>query len=132
MIKKLAGVLAAGTMATVMLTGTATAASNSIRQVGSCRANGDFAICVASGSVNRPKALYVHVSSVPSQRVSGAWDVVCSKGLGAGSKSGSFSGRTRLRRKLRMPYARPDSCTVSADAQLSHGGRIHVWITAWK
>ncbi len=29
-----------------------------------------------------------------------------------------------------MPYAHPDSCTASADAQLAHGGKIHGWLTA--
>lgn len=102
------------------------------RQLGSCRARGDFAICDASGSVNHPLSLVVHVSASPNQHISGAWDVVCGKGTGAGSKSGSFSGRTPFKRTLKMPYRRPDSCTVSADAQLGRGGWVHVWLIAWK
>ena len=133
MIKRIAGALVTGAVSACLITGTASAApDNYVHRVASCRARGDFAICVAGGNVNRPLALYVYVSATPGQHVSGAWTVVCSKGLGAGSKSGSFSGRTTLRRYIRMPYRRPDSCTVSADAQLSHSGRLHVWIDAVK
>jgi hypothetical protein len=102
--------------------------------IGGCRAQGDFATCVAGGNVNHPHSIRVHVIARPGQRISGSWSMTCSKGLGAGSKSGSFSGWASLRHplshKLRMPYRRPDSCSVAADAQLKHGGRIHVWLTA--
>lgn len=108
----------------------AASAHNKVRTFASCRAQGDFAICVAGGNVNRPVQLRVHVYASPKQRVSGAWDVVCAKGTGAGSESGTISGTTTINRKLRMPYAHPDSCTASADAQLAKGGKIHVWLTA--
>jgi hypothetical protein len=102
--------------------------------IGGCRAQGDYAICTASGNVNHPHSISVHVIARPGQHVSGAWSMVCSKGTGAGSKSGNFSGwagiKNNLNHKLRMPYRRPDSCSVAADAQLAHGGRIHVWLTA--
>lgn len=106
--------------------------STKIHDIGSCRASGDYAICVASGSINQPLSIEVHVSSAPDQQVTGAWDMVCSKGSGAGSKSGNFHGMTTLNRKMRMPYKHPDSCDVSADAQLATGGNLHVWITALK
>jgi hypothetical protein len=65
----------------------------------------------------------VHVWAKPKQKVSGAWDVVCSQGTGAGSESGSINGTTTLSKKLRMNYAHPDSCVAPAGAQLSGGGR---------
>jgi hypothetical protein len=102
--------------------------------IGQCRAQGDFAICTASGNVNHPHSITVHVIARPGQHVSGAWSMTCSKGTGAGSKSGNFSGwagiKNNLTRKLPMPYRRPDSCSVAADAQLAHSGHIHVWLTA--
>jgi hypothetical protein len=101
-----------------------------VRHIGSCRSHGDFAICVTSGSVRHPRSIHVHVSATPAQNVSGAWSVVCSKGLGAGSKSGNFHGFTTLTRIVRLPMRNPDRCTVSADAQLGRGGGIHVWLTA--
>ena len=113
------------------------AAPTIVRHLGSCRAQGDFATCVVTGSVNDPHSIHVYVSARPGQQVmSGNWDVVCAKGTGAGSKSGSFKGwasdRRPLVRTVHMPYRRPDSCTVSADAQLSHSGHLHIWLTAQK
>lgn len=113
---------------------TRTAGTYSVVRIGSCRARGDFAVCIASGNVNHPASIHVHVVARPGQRVSGSWTMVCSKGNGAGGKSGNFSGwasaKHPLRRDLRMPYLHPDSCTVSASAQLSKSGRLHVWLTA--
>ena len=105
-----------------------------VRHLGSCRAQGDFAICSASGSMNHPSSIHVHVSASPGQHVSGAWEVVCSKGTGAGSKSATFSGHASLSvpltHLLRQNYKHPDSCIAAADAQLGTGGHLHVWITA--
>jgi len=88
---------------------------------------------VAGGNARRhPLIIRVHVAAIPNQRVSGAWTAVCSKGLGAGSKSGQVGGRTPVSRRIKLPYTHPDSCTVSADAQLARSGRLHVWITAYE
>ena len=100
------------------------------RIIGRAKASGDFAVAVASGSARRPRVLRVRVTARPRQRVSGSYTVVCSKGSGAGSKSGDFSGRTTLRRKLRMPMPRPDSCSVGASAQLEEGCRITLVLIA--
>jgi hypothetical protein len=132
-MKRMVLALAAAPIAAFLATTPAWAAPAAhSRQIGSCRAQGDFAICTASGSVNHPLSLVVHVTSSPNQHISGAWDVVCAKGTGAGSKSGTFSGTTPFQRTLKMNYRRPDSCTVSADAQLGTGGSLHIWIIAWK
>lgn len=93
-------------------------------------ASGEYAIANAAGNVNRPKAIYVRVKSRPYQKASGAWTVVCSKGFGAGSKSGQLRGRTPFVRRLRTSYARPDSCTASANAQLKRGGFVKVQLYA--
>jgi hypothetical protein len=83
--------------------------------------------------VNHPSSLWVHVRAKPKQRVTGAWDVTCSKGDGAGSKSGTFTGKTLLTRRMAMNYKHPDQCIVSADAQLDGGGNsIHIWLTVGK
>jgi len=101
-------------------------------QFASCHAQGDYAICDASGTTWHPLAVVLHVASSPGQRVSGAWDVTCSKGLGAGSRSGQFSGTTPFKKTLRLNYRRPDSCIVSADAQLGTGGSLRIRLVAWK
>ncbi|MGI8445760.1 MAG: hypothetical protein ACR2MP_00940 [Streptosporangiaceae bacterium] len=130
---KLKLVLAAAPLAALVLAAApASAAAMHHKRIGSCRANGDYATCDASGSVNHPLALRVHANSGPHQRVTVYWDVTCSKGYGAGSKSGHFSGTTPLRRGVPMNYRRPDNCILSADAQLSSGGTLHIWLTARK
>jgi hypothetical protein len=103
-----------------------------VHHAGSCRAQGDFAICVAGGTAYNPTTIHVHVSASPNQKVLVSWDLVCAKGFGAGSRSGQFHARTLVNRKISHPYAHPDNCTVSAGAQLSHGGHLHVWITYWR
>jgi len=132
MINKLTSLLAA-TAAALLVAGPAAAstATSQSKTVGSCHARGDYAICDATATVNHPLRIYVHVAASPRQKVAGSWDVTCTKGDGAGSESGSFSGKTTLTRKVRMSYRHPDSCVVSAGAQLSNGGHsIHVWLTA--
>jgi hypothetical protein len=120
--------------ASPVLASPASAAPSTVRYLGGCRAQGDFATCVASGNVNHPSSIHVHVVARPGQHVSGSWSMTCSKGLGAGSKSGNIRGWASLKhnlyQNLRMPYRHPDSCSVAADAQLSHGGHLHIWLTA--
>jgi hypothetical protein len=45
---------------------------------------------------------------------------------------GWASDKHPLTRTVHMPYRRPDFCSVSADAQLSNGGHLHIWLTAQK
>ena len=101
-------------------------------QFASCHAQGQYAICDAAGTTWHPLSVVLHVTSSPGQHVSGAWDVTCSKGLGAGSTSGSFSGTTPYKKTLRLNYRRPDSCIVSADAQLGTGGSVRIRLVTWK
>jgi hypothetical protein len=105
------------------------AAAAKAHRVASCTADGDYAICDAAGNATAPHDIYVHVTSSPDQSALVTWDVVCSKGDGAGSASGQFTAPTPVRRVIRHPYARPDSCTVAAGAQLNRGGHLKVWIS---
>jgi len=98
-------------------------------RVASCTAEGDYAICDAAGNATAPRDIYVHVTSSPDQSALVTWDVVCSKGDGAGSASGQFTATTPVRRIIRHPYTRPDSCTVAAGAQLNRRGHLKVWIS---
>ncbi|HET7018245.1 MAG TPA: hypothetical protein VFI65_30285 [Streptosporangiaceae bacterium] len=96
----------------------------------SCRAQGDFATCITSGNTLRPVMITVHVSATPRQGVAVDWNLVCSKGTGAGGKSGKFHGRAPISRVIRHPYVHPDNCTVAAGGNVNRSGHIHVWITA--
>jgi hypothetical protein len=93
-------------------------------------ASGDYAIAIAAGSATRPHVVEVKITASPNQRVSGAYTIVCSKGFGAGSKSGQFAGRTPMVRKMRFPMRNPDDCTASASGQLDGSGRIVVTLIA--
>ncbi len=95
--------------------------------VSSCRASGDYATCDEAGDATEPIALQVHVTASRSQNVVVSWDDVCTKGVSAASTSGQFTARTPVDRTIGHPFAHPDSCTVSAGAQLSGGGSLHVW-----
>ena len=96
----------------------------------SCRSSGQFAACSASGSVNHPIRIKVHVKASPNQRVSGNWAMTCTRGTSVGSTSGTVSGLTTRVKELRMPFANPDSCSVDAVVGLDNGGSIHVYLTA--
>jgi hypothetical protein len=47
--------------------------------------------------------------------------MVCSKGTGAGGRSGSFTATTPIRRGLSYPYRYPNGCVIAVDGQLSGG-----------
>jgi hypothetical protein len=102
------------------------AAAATFKQIGSKTASGDFAIALASGTAQNPRGVYVAVFAKPRQRVEVDWTMVCSRGTGAGSKSGHYTTTRSTKRKLRMPMANPDSCTASAGGSLSRGGKITV------
>lgn len=103
---------------------------NVTKRIGSCRISGQFATCEASGSVNHPIRIKVHVKAVPNQSFTGNWSMVCSKRNGAASSSGTVSGTTPRVKELRMPFANPDSCDVAALASLNGRGSLHVYLTA--
>jgi hypothetical protein len=128
LIAVFAALLAVGLTASPALA----ASSAKANTFASCRAQGDFATCVASGNTLRPVKITVHVSTSPRLSVSVDWNLVCGKGTGAGGKSGKFHGQAPISKVVRHPYARPDNCTVAAGGSVNNTGHIsiHVWITA--
>jgi hypothetical protein len=121
----------AQTLATGLLTAGAiaasTAAASASTTFASCSAQGDFATCDAAGTAPAPITLTVTVTASPDQQVSVSWDTTCSEGLSAGGSSGSFTAQTPVSRTISHPYSQPDSCIVSAGAQLQAGGNsVHV------
>jgi len=119
------------TAATVMLLAVLqTPAWADTKRIGKATARGDYATTIADGDVNNPTAIWVKIKARPNQKADGNWSMVCDKGVGAGSKSGSYSGTTPYVRRLKMPYSRPDSCIVSALGSLSNSGKIIVILLA--
>ncbi len=114
-------------IATGLAIGVAPAATAAVyKRIGSASASGDFAIALASGTAKRPLGVYVSTVATPRQSVSVNWTMVCSKGFGAGSKSGSHTTSSSRKRKLRLPMSNPSSCTVSASGSLEDGGKVTV------
>src|SRR5215510_11553073 len=72
-------------LAALVLAASATAASSSLRVIGSSRSSGDFAVTAASGSKNGAHALYMRGYG---RGLSGNGVVACSRGIASvGSKS---------------------------------------------
>ena len=122
MKKTISTIVAAAVLATPAVAGAKT--------IGSESARGDYATALASGEANRPRWIKVTVTTSPRQSADGNWNMVCSKGMGAGTKSGTIRGSGKFTRRLKMPMRSPDSCTVSALGSLSGGGSIRVTLTA--
>jgi len=132
-VRRLAAPASALAAALLMLAGPASASAARVYHAGSCHADGEYAVCVASGTAYDPTTIHIHVkSSHKGQHVYVAWSVVCVKGTGAGSRSGQYHATTVSNRKISHPYSRPDNCIVAATAQLNGGSYIRVWITYYK
>ena len=129
MMKRLSratAIFAAAGLAAGIIAATAAAAGASTG-LGSCSAQGDYATCVTSGTATLPVTITVTVTASPDQDVFVAWDTTCSVGTSAGSSSGSFTAQTPVTRTISHPWHQPDSCIVSADAQLQAGGNsVHL------
>ncbi len=131
------GLVAAGvaTLSTGALSASASATSTAAaptvtRNMGSCNSRGDFALCEPKGAtLDKPVSIKVGVWAGPRQGITGNWTIVCSRGTSAGSKSGTFKGRTTVHVFIKFPFAHPDSCTEAVLAELNGSGRIHIWVT---
>jgi hypothetical protein len=125
-LSRTAAVFATAALAAGAVAGTAATAS-AATGFGSCSAQGDYAICDASGTATLPVTITVTVTASPDQDVYVTWDTTCSEGLSAGSSSGSFTAQTPVTRIIAHPYSQPGSCIVAAGAQLQAGGNsVHV------
>lgn len=109
--------------------------------IGRGSASGDYAVASAVGRTTRPDVVYVELRTPEKQDdIYVAWATTCTRGYGAGSKSGHFTtGTYRMPHEsgylavhsVRFPMAHPSSCIVSATAQLSGSGRLVVWLVAF-
>jgi hypothetical protein len=105
-------------------------------------ASGDYAVASAAGTANRPSQIDLRLqTTTPQKGIYATWLAVCSRGYGAGSRSGHVTTGTYkipgeagyiATFRVRMPMRRPDSCIVSADAQLNGSGRLTVRLVAFQ
>jgi hypothetical protein len=114
----------------VLVGSLAQTASAQIRVLDRGSAEGDQALATASGRVSNPKRIWLKVRSQPDQRIDASWSMTCSRGSRLGTKDGSFSGRTPIKRRLAMPFRRPDSCSIATRAELRDTGLIVVILLA--
>jgi hypothetical protein len=103
-------------------------AQSPYKRIAQKSASGDFAIAIAAGTAKHPRGIAAKAIATPRQRVDINWTMVCSRGMGAGSKDGSYSTSSPTLRTLKMPTSHPDSCTVSVGGSLARGGKIKVQI----
>jgi hypothetical protein len=108
---------------TSVLTATAVAGQYG-KRIGVESARGDYAIATASGTAHKPRTIHVQVRTRPGQEFDANWSVTCSRGFGAGSKDGSFTGFGTRAKRIRLPMRRADTCYVAATGQLEDSGRI--------
>ena len=103
-------------------------APSPLQQVASGQAAGDYAVAQTSGTVSSPSTIELHLSADPPQGATVSWTMICQEtGGGVGSKSGQASLQLPTRKALPLP-APSDSCDVSANAQLSGSGTLHIAI----
>jgi hypothetical protein len=102
----------------------------SVRNIGSCRARGDGAGCGIGGTARNPQAIFVHVRARPRQDVSVGWSVRCARHGRHRRDRGTFELRTPVRQGVRLPWADPAACTVTAQGVLRRHGSLHLWVTA--
>jgi len=102
----------------------------SVRNIGSCRARGDGAGCGIGGTARNPQAIFVHVRARPRQDVSVGWSVRCARHGWHRRDRGTFELRTPVRQGVRLPWADPAACTVTAQGVLRRHGSLHLWVTA--
>lgn len=99
--------------------------------IGSCSSSGEFAICAASGTANKPLTITVTVTASPNQEVDVNWSMGCSLGDSVAGSSGEFDATTPVTRTISHPFHQPDSCDVTAGGGLLNGsGSIHVSIAS--
>ena len=110
----------------VAITGATAAQASTWHGAGTCTAQGQYATCVASGNASRPTGIAIYVDTGVHQSVKVYWTVVCTKGTGAGSRSGHFSVYTPSTHYISHPYYHPDGCSVASDAQISKGQYLKI------
>ena len=68
--------------------------------------------------------------SRPRQDVSVGWSVRCARHGRHRRDRGTFELRTPVRQGVRLPWADPAACTVTAQGVLRRHGSLHLWVTA--
>jgi hypothetical protein len=103
--------------------------------IGHASARGQYAVAIASGTIERPADGYVlaSVETSPSQAADMDWSVACVRGTAASSLNGSATdggpgtvAGDLIVRKVRMSMRNAESCSISFSAQLHGTGSLKI------
>ena len=89
---------------------------------------GKYPSTLAHASLDDPGAIKMKVTPDPEQTTHAAWTVACRKGRRADTSADRFTVRREVTRSMHRPFTNPDTCEVSASAQIVKRGKIEVQI----
>lgn len=89
---------------------------------------GKYPTTLAHASLKDPGAIKMKITPDPEQTTHAAWTVACRKGRSADTSSDRFTVRRAVTKSMNRPFTNPDTCEVSASAQMVKRGTIKVQI----
>ena len=89
---------------------------------------GKYPSALAHASLKDPGAVKMKITPDPRHTTHAAWTVACRRGRSADTSSDRFTVRRSVTRSMNRPLTNPDSCEVSASAQMVKSGTIKVQI----
>lgn len=93
------------------------------KRIGGASMTGDLASATTNARAVKPAAIYLQVTTSPTQRAESNYDLTCTRDRGndVGQKSRKKTYKaeqTPVVHKLKLPLTNPDECTVIAQAAL--------------
>ena len=89
---------------------------------------GKYPSTLAHASLKNPGAIKMKITADPEHTTHAAWTVACRKGRSAKTSADRFTVRRPVTKSMNRPFTNPDSCEVSASAQMVKRGTIKVQI----
>ena len=89
---------------------------------------GKYPSTLAHASLKDPGAIKMKITSDPEHTTHAAWTVACRKGRSADTSADRFTVKGGVTRSMNRPLTNPESCEVSASAQMVKRGTIKVQI----
>lgn len=89
---------------------------------------GKYPSALTHASLTDPGAIKMKITPDPRHTTHAAWTVACRRGRSADTSSDRFTVKRAVTRSMNRPLTNPDSCEVSASAQMVKRGTIKVQI----
>ena len=89
---------------------------------------GKYPSALTHASLKDPGAIKMKITSDPEHTTHAAWTVACRRGRSADTSSDRFTVKGAVTKSMNRPLTNPDSCEVSASAQMVKRGTIKVQI----